>query len=95
MRRDRYALDPTSRVDELVAIGRQLEELERPKARERQVVGLRQGDSSPLGSPDPNGEPARRTSEIVGEALGMSRRTYERAKDVIDAIGIGHQDHSQ
>lgn len=53
-------------MSELVAIGRRLEELERPKARANQALGP--GTQSY--------EPPRRTSEIVGEALDLLATTY-------------------
>jgi hypothetical protein len=66
-------------ASELVAIGLALEELERPKARARQVFANPEG--TPLGSREPKG--SGRTSDVVGPALGMSRVTYERAKSVV------------
>jgi len=67
-------------MSELVAIGRRLEELERPKAAERRTGNLPNGTPVPFGEVD-----HRRTSDVVGEALGLSRRTYDRAKTVIGA----------
>ncbi|MFV8169883.1 ParB/RepB/Spo0J family partition protein [Mycolicibacterium peregrinum] len=66
---------------ELVSIGRRIEELERPKAKERQLGGLRQGGQTPLGSIEPNGK----TNEVVADALGVSPSTYKRAKTVVNA----------
>jgi len=67
---------------ELVAIGMALEELERPKARERMAeAGARGGraeGSAPGNTPLP-------TREIVGSALGMSGTTYQRARAVVVA----------
>jgi hypothetical protein len=72
---------------ELLALGRQLEELERPKATERQREGGRLGASITnhgLGSMEPKPSQTR-TDEVVGEALGISRGTYLRLKTVDDA----------
>lgn len=76
-------------MSELVAIGKRLEELERPKARARQVNGQERGrasrwDGSVSGETEPE-EPYRRVTEVVGEAIGLSRANYERAREVIDA----------
>lgn len=75
----------TCRLDftptELVALGARLLELERPKAEERK--GTRT-DLQPAGNL-PAGE-AGRATEKVAAALGTSRRTYEKAKAVVDAI---------
>jgi ParB-like chromosome segregation protein Spo0J len=71
---------------ELLAIGRRLEELERPKAEERQREGARLGglaQGERLSSAEDNlGKP---TNRIVGEALGVSQSTYERIKVVDNA----------
>jgi ParB-like chromosome segregation protein Spo0J len=77
-------------MSELVAIGKRLEELERPKAAERMSsagkVGAekRWGDGVGSGETTPS-EPYRRATEVVGEALGISRAQYERARDVVAA----------
>jgi ParB-like chromosome segregation protein Spo0J len=66
--------------EELVSLGRALEAVERPRARERQErLGRTHGD--PLGSVDPKGK----TYDIVGSALGVSGATYKRAKAVVNA----------
>lgn len=70
-------------MSELVAIGKRLEELEKPKAAQRR-------SANGFGSTNVAGEtfveePYRRTTEVVGEALGLSRVQYERAREVIDA----------
>jgi ParB family chromosome partitioning protein len=77
-------------VSELVAIGKRLEELERPKAALRRSEGaslggqIRQGSASASGDAKA-GDGYIRTADVVGEALGMSGRQYERARMVIDA----------
>jgi ParB-like chromosome segregation protein Spo0J len=73
---------------ELVAVGRRLEELERPKAQERQREGQRRGGEvfagrEALGSVEPKASAS--TDKIVGDALGVSQSTYKRAKTVVKA----------
>ena len=64
---------------EAVAIGRTLEELERPNAKERQGrAGKPRCDLLPQHT-------SGRTRVIVGAAVGMSGATYERAKKVVEA----------
>lgn len=69
----------TCRLDmtpsEMVALGRRLEELEKPKAKERMSEGAKVGKVS---------TPSK-ARDAVGKALGVSGRTYEKAKAVIDA----------
>lgn len=86
--RDENECRKSMTASELVALGRRLEELERPKARERQLGGLRQGDQPPSGSTEPHGS----TDRIVGEALGMSPSGYKRAKTVVNATEDADQD---
>lgn len=73
----------TCRLDmkpsEKVALGIALEELERPKAAERERAGR-----APSG-PGSGGSTGHETRETVGAALGMSGTTYDRAKRVIRA----------
>lgn len=68
---------------EAVAIGRALEVRERGKAKERQATGW--GDHSGSGKlPEPEWKRGD-TRDKVGAAVGMSGRTYEKAKEVVDA----------
>ena len=69
-------------MSELVAIGKRLEELERPKAAARS--GARTDLTSVAGETEVR-EPYRRVTEVVGEALGISRAQYERAREVVTA----------
>lgn len=73
--------------EELVDVGLRLEELERPRAEARQLAGLKRGADLPLGPDGPNGDSEKpetnRTAAVVGEALGMSKNTYKRAKHVV------------
>lgn len=67
--------------EELVRLGRALEELERPKAQERMLSGR---PSAHLGGGVTTNGNAE-TRKVVGEALGISGTTYERAKTVVAA----------
>ena len=69
---------------EAVAIGRALEEREQEKARKRQLIHLKQGNEAPVREIFPNGE-AGRTRDAVGKMIGMSGRTYEKARAVVEA----------
>ncbi len=69
-------------LSEAVAIGRTLEELERPNAKERQRLSEGRGNKRCDLLPHLL---TGRTREIVGAAVGMSGATYERAKKVIEA----------
>jgi ParB/RepB/Spo0J family partition protein len=78
----------TCRLDfaptEAAAMGRALEELERPKAKERQQIrkGNQRGDKSEKFTElSDKGQ----TREKVGKAIGMSGPTYQRAKAVLIA----------
>jgi ParB-like chromosome segregation protein Spo0J len=77
----------TCRMDmkpsERVALGLALEELERPKARERQLAGRPSENISEGRGQD------TQTLAIVGNAVGMSRPTYARAKQVVLAARDG------
>lgn len=64
--------------EELVHLGRALEALERPKARERMTAG-RPYVQENIGST------AGATRDVVAGALGISASTYERAKAVVEA----------
>jgi hypothetical protein len=72
---------------ELVSLGEALEELERPKARERQEwasdpsAPRSTGVSSVELTPPSN----KQTRDVVGEALGVSGHTYHRMKAVVSA----------
>lgn len=72
----RMALKPS----EMVEMGRRLEELEKPKAEERK--GQRT-DLEPSGNFPPSSDGGK-TRDIVGEALGVSGKTYEAAKTIAE-----------
>jgi ParB family chromosome partitioning protein len=70
---------------EAVAIGKALEELERKKAKERQK---KHGGTAPGRKGDTGGNlpPVKgKTRDKVAEVVGMSPRTYEKAKAVVEA----------
>ncbi len=67
---------------EAVAIGKELENLERPKAKGREKEGGRMGGKGSGKLPDPS---KGQTRDKVAEAVGMSGRTYEKAKAVVEA----------
>lgn len=80
--RDENTCRMDMRPSELVALGMALEELERPKAVERQ------GQRTDLQHPDPGSrksEPTGLVRDIVGKALGVSGGTYARMKTVVAA----------
>lgn len=67
-------------ASELAEMGKRLEELERPKAEERK--GGRPNKEETSGNfPEVSGGEVR---DIVGEALGVSGKTYEKAKTIAD-----------
>jgi ParB-like chromosome segregation protein Spo0J len=81
---------------EAASIGMAIEALEKPKARERQKAGSKKGGKTAgkgrpkQGSgklPEPCSPPAanNQTRDKVAEAVGMSGRTYEKAKRVVEA----------
>lgn len=76
---ERKAMTP----EELVRLGRALEELERPKAQARKEAG--QFGSGHVTLTEATSENGRQTRDVVAEALGVSASTYERAKMVVDA----------
>lgn len=71
----------TCRLDmapsEKVALGLELEKLEKPRAEERERAGRPSGNL-------PEGTKGQ-TRDLVGAAVGMSGKTYERAKAVVAA----------
>lgn len=69
-------------ASELAEMGRRLEELERPKAEERKSPGTNQHTKEVGGNFPPTSE--GKTRDIVGEALGVSGKTYEKAKAIAE-----------
>jgi hypothetical protein len=68
---------------EAVALGDKMEALEKPKAKERQEAGTNQ-HTEPSGKL-PEASEAGRALDKVAEAVGMKRRSYEKAKAVVEA----------
>src|SRR5262249_22966210 len=69
---------------EAVAIGKAIEDLEKPKAKQRQASALKKGNA-PVVENFHHGEAQGKTRDKVAEALGVSGRTYEKAKHVVEA----------
>jgi ParB family chromosome partitioning protein len=74
---------------EAVAIGKALEQLEKGKARDRQEAsrarkGAKVGAKGGGNLPPPSGGRGK-TRDKVAAAVGMSGRTYEKAKQVVEA----------
>jgi ParB-like chromosome segregation protein Spo0J len=67
---------------EMVGLAREIERLEKPKALERKAAGGR-GGLEDVG-PGPHLENGR-AGDIVATAVGTSRRTLERAREVVEA----------
>jgi ParB-like chromosome segregation protein Spo0J len=68
---------------EYVALGRALEEVERAEAAARSVANLLQNQGSTEREPVPSR--SGKVADIVGEAVGVSGKTYSQAKKVVDA----------
>ncbi|MCM3886127.1 hypothetical protein [Frankia sp. R82] len=73
-------------LSELMSLGRALEALETPKARERQGArtDLRSTSASPDAEVDRSSRPGK-VSAIVAKELGLSSATYERLRAVYKA----------
>lgn len=88
---------------ELVAIGRRIEELERPRAEARQRDAGEYGSQGGRGNKNPSrtgtvrvstsGNVPKRaeTAEIVGQAIGTSASTYQRARTLVQAAEKGDE----
>lgn len=73
---------------ELYRLGSALAELERPKARERMLEAAARGGRAEGSGPGATALP--RVRDIVGPALGMSGRTWERIESVFDEAETGN-----
>ena len=73
---------------EATAIGKALEELERPKAKERVREGGIAGGKSPIKGSVKFTEPCGETRDKVGAAIGVSGVTYQRMKAVSEAAQL-------
>jgi ParB family chromosome partitioning protein len=69
-------------VSEAVALGMALEALEAKQAKQRQQQGGRAGGKASGKLPEAS---TGQTRDKVGEAVGMSGRTYDKAKEVVNA----------
>lgn len=84
---ERKAMTP----EELVRLGKALEELERPKAAAREAAAkhragrARHGLAPAACSGEQAAGAGASTREVVAEALGMSSSSYDRAKTVVEA----------
>lgn len=72
------------RPTELVELGRRLEELERPAAKDRRDGGLKQNTDDDRSGNFPERSEGR-VRDKVGEAVGVSGKTYEKARAVVEA----------
>jgi ParB-like chromosome segregation protein Spo0J len=90
MERDENTCRKDMTASEKVALGRALEELERPKAKAAQAHG--QTAPGRNASVPPN-ESVQRfdTREVVAPAVGMSTATYSRAKQLVTAAEQGDE----
>lgn len=70
---------------ERIAYGKELEQVQRLKAKERQTAVLKRGNENPVVTKrcERDNPRAGKTDYIVGKKLGMSERTYYRAKKVV------------
>jgi len=74
------------RPSEIVAVGRAIQELEREKARQRQIeLGKSRGDPS---GKFPEGSQGR-THDKIAAVLGVSGKTYEKAVKIVEAAEEG------
>jgi hypothetical protein len=74
---------------ERVSLGRALEELERPKARDRMAQAPGQPQGIKVSSVRTNGGEPFDVREVVAPAVGMSTATYSRAKQIVTAAEQG------
>jgi hypothetical protein len=77
---------------EKASLGLSLEEFERPKAVERKKATQAKPGEGRVGGAKfvpPTDEPCGKLNDIVGEAVGMSRTTYHRAKSIVVAAQGG------
>ena len=76
-------------ASELVALGQEIERMERPKADERKAEGVREGGYARWGGASSSREvqalPKSRTNTdaVVADALGLGETTYYRMKGVV------------
>jgi ParB family chromosome partitioning protein len=82
--RDENSCRESLAPSEAVALGLAIERLERPNAKRRQAEQARRNQPQSEGGKFPPLEKAK-TRDNVGAAIGMSGRSYEKAKAVVQA----------
>jgi hypothetical protein len=89
--RDENVCREPFRPSEMVALGRVIEEFQRPIAEAAHAAGVKDGGRPPKNSggssprvSKPRDE-SKRTSSVAAAACGVDRRTYEKAKAVAEA----------
>ena len=80
--RDENACRKDWTPSELVAVGKAIEKVERAESEKRRLTNLKQNKGSTERESVPHSE--GRTADKVGEALGVSGKTYEQAKRVVE-----------
>ncbi len=96
MERDENVCRKEMTPSEKISLGRALEELERPKAREAQsaagraAVAVANGETTAFVQPNESSERFD-TREVVAPAVGMSSATYSRAKALVVAAEQGDE----
>lgn len=89
--RDENVCREPFKPSEMVALGRVIEEFQRPIAEKAKSEGVKEGGKNrhSLGGISPKAKPPRdeskRTSAVAATACGVDRRTYEKAKAVAEA----------
>lgn len=85
--RDENTCRKSFTIGEAVALGKALEELETPAAKARREASqAKAGEKVGAQGPVKITEPTRgQVRDIIGEAVGMSGPTYQRAKAVVEA----------
>jgi ParB-like chromosome segregation protein Spo0J len=76
----RAEMPPLDRIN----LGKAIEAVEKPKAQERQISQLKQGEEQPRAGNFPEREKGE-TRDRVGEAVGWSGKTYQKAAAVAEA----------
>jgi ParB-like chromosome segregation protein Spo0J len=93
MERDENECRKEMTPSEKVSLGRALEELERPKARERQAHGeTAPGRNASVRPNESDRRDAFDVREVVAPAVGMSTASYSRAKQIVTAAEQGDDD---
>lgn len=83
--RDENTCREPMRPSELVALGMEVEALEKPKAAARRRAHGGTAPGRPANTCDPGSTSVPRVREKVGKALGISGATYQRGRAITDA----------